>query len=105
MATMARFFPLWAATLKGGGEVARFAARGTPSALAKFLPQPSTPFSCLAAETLAGAFIVSPGQTPAQEAKLSAEGNSLIFTRVSAMTVQAVVRSKPVISANKETAS
>ena len=45
--------------LKVGGEVARFAARGTPSALAKLLPQPSAPFSCLAAETLAGAFVVS----------------------------------------------
>ena len=46
-------------TLHVGGEVAVFAARGTPSALAKFLPQPSAPFSCLAAETLAGAFVVS----------------------------------------------
>ena len=35
-------------TLKVGGEVAGFAARGTQSALAKFLPQPSAPFSCLA---------------------------------------------------------
>ena len=46
-------------TLKVGGEVAVFGSRGTPSALAKFLPQPSAPFSCLAAETLAGAFVVS----------------------------------------------
>ena len=79
-------------------------SRGTPSALAKFCRSHRLPFRVLPLRRLP-ALSLFPGQTPAQEAKLSAEGNWLISTPISAMTLQAVVRSKPGISANKETAS
>ena len=68
------------------------------------LHQLRNPFRVLPLRRLA-ALLLFPGHTPAQEARSSAEGNCSILTPISAITLQAVVRSKPEISANKETAS
>ena len=94
--------PVSGDSLEEGSEVTVFAPGCAPSTLTELLAQPAASLASLPALPPLSLF---PGQTPAQEAKWSAEGNWFMSIPISAITLQAVVRSKPGISANSETAS
>jgi hypothetical protein len=96
--------PVGSNSLEEGGKVALFAPRPHQALWQSFCRSHRLPFRVLPLRRLP-ALSLFPGQTPAQEARSSAEGNWFILIPISAITAQAVVRSKPGISASNETAS